>query len=82
MITLTANHQMQQFLASVKETAEIRDTKGKLLGHFTPSLGISEVDARAIAAKLFDPEEMRRRARDEHGKGFTFDQVMEHVAEP
>ncbi len=46
MVTITANDAVQSLLNGVKETAQIQDAKGNVLGYYTP-LGESE-------AKLYE----------------------------
>jgi hypothetical protein len=75
---VTVEGSLQKLLNGVKETVEIRDSSGKILGHFTPVLSPEEADLYARAAELFDLEELDRIAATER-TGYTIEQVMEYL---
>jgi hypothetical protein len=64
MTTLTADSTMQAALSGLKDKTEVRDADGNVIGYFTPG----ELEIERIyqwAATHFDPEEIRRRLREE-----------------
>jgi len=79
MVILTADGPLQNLLHGVKEPAEVRDKSGKVLGHYTPVLTPEEAAWYEKMKKLFDLEEADRVLQTEKDKGFTFEEVMEHL---
>lgn len=79
MSYLTIDEKFCDHLRGILETVELRDTCGKLLGHFTPSLSDEESALYEEAKRLFDPAEIKRRKETEHGRGYTTEQVLEHL---
>ena len=77
MITLTADEAMQDLLGRLKEPTEIRDSKGRPIGYFTPAASQETLLYQQVAAH-FDPEEMRRRKESGH-PGDTTPEVLEHL---
>ena len=77
MTTITANRELQDTLAGLKEKTEVRDSSGNILGYFTPRELEEELLYR-YADRVIDPEEIRRRSAAQ-SKGFTIEQVMAHL---
>src|SRR6476660_1160204 len=73
MTSITADGSMAAALAKVKELAEVRDGSGNVIGFFAPitlNLAAQYADAAAQAAqRRFDPEEIKRRLREERPSG-------------
>ncbi len=69
MVILTADGSLQNLLQGVKETAEVRDKNGKILGHYTPVLTLEEAAWYEKAKKLFDLEEAERVLASERDAG-------------
>lgn len=78
MSYLTADGPLLEQLNGVKESVEIRDPSGKVLGHYTPILAPDDEELYARAAKLFDLGEMERVAVTEQ-HGYTIEEVMAHL---
>jgi hypothetical protein len=69
MIKLTVNQDVAALLGGYVDAVEVRDPKGKVLGHFMPYL---TPEARAFYERpgdYFDLEEVERIKAAEHGKG-------------
>jgi hypothetical protein len=77
MSYLTADASLQALLCGVKETVEIRDTSGKILGHYTPAPSPEEA-ARARAANLFDLAEAERVAATERD-GAPLEEILRRL---
>jgi hypothetical protein len=78
MSILTAGPAMQAVLSGLKEKTEVRDADGNIIGYFTPR----EVEHEAIyawAKTQFDPVELRRRLREEKGRGAPLEEVMRRI---
>lgn len=78
MSILTADATMQAALSGLKDKTEVRDADGNILGYFTPR----EVEIerlRQLVAKKFDPQELRRRARDEKGQGKPLADILRRL---
>jgi len=69
MVILTADGSLQNLLQGVKETAEVRDKSGKVLGHYTPVVTAEEAAWYEKAKKLFDLEEAERVLASERDAG-------------
>ncbi len=78
MSYLTADDAIQDFFRGVVEPVEVRDSEGKVLGHYTPVVSPEEAARYEKIKGLFDPEELKRRKASKH-PGYTFEQVMEHI---
>jgi hypothetical protein len=78
MTAITANQALQEALAGLKEKTEVRDASGNLLGYFTPRQ-VEEQLLYRYAEETFDPEEIQR-LLSEQTKGFTIEEVMEHLS--
>jgi hypothetical protein len=78
MKSLTASDAVRDWLNGVLEQVEIRDSSGKLLGHFTPALTDEEKTFYAQAESLFDAEELDRIERTEL-EGYPFEEVMRRL---
>ncbi len=74
---LTADQALLERLAGVKESVEIRDAGGNLLGYFTPA-GQSEDLLYQQDIALFDFEELKRRAASKE-QGHTTEEVLRHL---
>ena len=78
MSILTADPTMLSALSGLKEKTEVRDAAGNILGYFTPR----EVEIERLrqqAATKFDPEELRRRSREEKGQGRPLAEVLRRI---
>lgn len=76
---VTADAAFLERLEGILEPVEVRDTNGKVLGHFTPSASTVEHTRYEDAKKLFDPAEVQRRKEAEHGRGYTIEQVFDRL---
>lgn len=79
MSYLTLDDAFCDHLRSILETVELRDNRGRLLGHFTPSISAEELALYEEAKSLFDLAEIKRRKETEHGRGYTTEQVLEYL---
>jgi hypothetical protein len=79
MIPLTVNEDVAALIGGYIDTVEVRDAQGRVLGHFLPYLTPAARDFYDHPEAYFDLEECKRRAEAEHGRGYTIDQVMEHL---
>jgi len=78
MNTITADTSLQQLLVNLSGLTEVRDSRGALLGYFSPASQKS-AGAYAQAAAHFDPEELKRRkSSDEVGR--TTGEVLRRIA--
>lgn len=77
MATLTADGNLQSALSQIKERTVIQGADGRLLGLFTPA-GQHLTPLTLEAAALFDPDELERRKQSKE-RGYTIDEVMEHL---
>jgi hypothetical protein len=78
MSILTADPTMQAALSGLKEKTAVRDADGNILGYFTPY----ELETEQLyewAKTQFDPEECRRRLREEKGRGAPLEEVMRRI---
>jgi hypothetical protein len=76
MAILTADHNLQEYLAPLREKTEIKDDNGKLLGVFIPAIGKVGDEIRT----LFDPAEIKRRKeREGDAPGHTTDHVLAYL---
>jgi hypothetical protein len=66
---IVADEEMEWRLRGIIEPIEIRDSSGKLLGHYIPFVSLEERARYEKARELFDPVEIERRLREEGGKG-------------
>jgi hypothetical protein len=73
-----ADESVQAWLRQIRGRTEIRSADGKLLGVFEPHLE-TEVELYQRMKKLFDSAEIERREAAEKDRGYTFEQVMEHL---
>ena len=78
MPTIKINPSMQLVLADLKEVTEVLDGDGNLIGVFKPKCKV-EAELYAAAAKLFDPQELDRRLREEGGKGVPYAEVKRRL---
>ncbi len=78
MTVITANQELQDALAGLREKTEVRDGSGNLLGYFIPRQAEEEELLYRYADRVIDPEEIRRRSAAQ-AKGFTIEQVMAHL---
>ncbi len=79
MSTITVEQGLLPLLRQLNEVTEVRDSKGQLLGYFTPA---TQEHARlyAKAFAMLDSEELKRRKQRNAGHpGFTIEQVMQHL---
>lgn len=74
---LTADASLEALLCGVKGTVEIRDTSGKVLGHYTPAPSPEE-GGRARAAELFDLAEAERVAATERD-GVPLEEILRRL---
>lgn len=81
MSSLTADKALCDLLLQATELTEIRDNNGQVLGYFAPARTPDhDKAARAVRlASLFDSDELNRRKASKE-PGFSFDQVLEHLA--
>jgi hypothetical protein len=79
MSYLTIDDVFCDHLRGILETVELRDTSGKLLGHFTPFVSAEERAMYEKAKTLFDPAEVERRLREEAGKGAPLQEVLRRI---
>jgi hypothetical protein len=77
MISLTVDDKMQAILSQAKELAEIRDSKGHVIGFFAP-LALPDAQFYANAAAHIDPAEIARRKKA-GGKTCTTEEVMQQL---
>jgi hypothetical protein len=57
---IVADEELECRLRGFLEPIEIRDSRGKVLGHYTPFVTPEELAAHAKASELFDLEEAER----------------------
>jgi hypothetical protein len=74
---LTADQELIERLAGVREPAEIRDPSGKVLGRFTPAFA-DEKDKCERAAKYFDLAEAERIAATKN-EGYSTEEVLQYL---
>ena len=79
MAFIIADQALRDAIAGLKEKVEVRAASGDLLGWFTPlQVQVEEDLLYQYADEVIDPEEIQRRLA-EPSKGFTIEQVMEHL---
>ena len=78
MSTITADPTLLLVLSQMKDTTEIRDANGNLIGVYTPTT-VAEKSLVEKAAKLVDRAELERRKREEGGKGIPTAEVLRHL---
>ncbi len=76
---LTIETEFCDHLRGVLEPVELRDARGKILGHFTPAVSAEELAMYEKAKRLFDPAEIKRRKEAEHGRGHTTEEVLAYL---
>jgi hypothetical protein len=77
MNTFIADTSLQQSLSNLPGLTAVRDSKGTLLGYFSPASQTAE--AYVQAAAQLDPEEMKRR-KLENEAGRRTSEVLERIA--
>jgi hypothetical protein len=78
MNTFTADTSLQQSLSSLPGLTAVRDSKGTLLGYFSP-VAQKTAEAYVQAAAQLDPDEMKRR-KSANEPGRTTSEVLERIA--
>jgi hypothetical protein len=78
MITVTADGALQALLSALTDEAVIQDAEGNVLGFFTPRQQARAKLYEKVKASI-DPAEMKRRKEAEHGKGCSFEQMMQNL---
>jgi hypothetical protein len=80
MNIITADAALQQSLVNLPGLAEVRDTRGILLGFFSPA-SQTTADIYVEAAAHFDPNELtRRKASDAIGQ--STENVLNRITKP
>jgi hypothetical protein len=80
MIPLTVNDETAAILGGYADAVEIKDERGRLIGHFLPFLDLKTRDFYEHPEKYIDlAESERRAAAAKHQKGYTFDEVMQRL---
>jgi hypothetical protein len=77
MNVITADSALQQSLVNLPGLTEVRDTRGVLLGFFSPA-SQKTAEAYAEAATHFDPEELKRR-KSENAAGRSTAEVLARI---
>jgi hypothetical protein len=77
MVKVIANDAVSDLLANVEETAEIRNSRGEVVGYFAPAQN-EEAWIRAQVIANYDPEEAKRR-RNQIEEVFTTEQVLDKL---
>ncbi len=70
MTTIVVGSQVKADFASTRDTVEVRDEAGALLGFFAP-VSKARADLVARAHAEYDPEEIRRRKQNTEGSVTT-----------
>lgn len=78
MTTITADHHLQTALGPLTQITEIRTSDGRLMGTYTPAPAVDREEAYRRARKLFDTDELKRRAESDE-PCYTFEEVMAHL---
>lgn len=73
---IVVDDSMQVHLRGILEPVEIRDSKGRVVGHYTPVISPEERAMYAKAREMMDPVELRRRLVEEKGKGVSLAEIM------
>src|SRR5205085_1815055 len=74
MTQVTVDATLPAKLPTIKETVELCDPSGKVIGKFVPTVDMSEWEP--ITPEVND-EELERRAKSD--KWYTFEEVMAHL---
>jgi hypothetical protein len=80
MVQVIANDAVRVLLEGLKETAEIRDEKGGLVGYFLPAASEEALLRQKVLAEYDPAETARRKASGE--KGHTTAEVLERLRSP
>jgi len=80
MTTMNADETLLAYLSPLKEETFIRDSKGKVIGRFTPG-GLTDEEVYARADEFIDFEEAKRRKVAERGKGRPIAEVIARLEE-
>ena len=78
MAHLIADENLQQLLAEVTESVEVRTSDGILLGHYTPVIDARQAMMHARYRHLWDLEEAERIAVTERD-GIPLAEVWKHI---
>jgi hypothetical protein len=78
MNVITADSALQQSLVNVSGLSEVRDSRGVLLGFFSPA-SQKTADAYVEAAAHFDPQELQRR-KAENVTGRSTAEVLSRIS--
>lgn len=75
MGSVTIDETFKEVLNGLKEMTILRDKSGKVIGRFLPG-ELTDEEVYALAPQLFDFEDIKRRKREESGKGRTTAEVL------
>jgi hypothetical protein len=78
MAHIIADENLQQALAGVIESVEVRTSDGILLGHYTPAIDARQALLHARYKHLWDLEEAERIAATER-EGIPLAEVWKHI---
>jgi hypothetical protein len=78
MIAVRVDGALRDFLASISQGAQIRDSAGQILGYFKP-WEVARTEIFQKAKEFFDIDEVGRRLESEGRPGFFFEEVMQHL---
>jgi sRNA-binding protein len=78
MSILNADATVLAALSGLKEKTEVRDADGNIIGYFTPR-EVEIARLGQLAATKFDPQELRRRAREQKGQGKPLADVLRRL---
>jgi hypothetical protein len=79
MIPLTVNDEVAATLGGFVDAVEVRDARGRLLGHFLPYLTPEAREFYAHPEAHVDLDVCKLRAAAEQEGEYTSDQVMQHL---
>jgi hypothetical protein len=79
MIPLTVTDEVAGVLGGYIDAVEVRDSKGRLLGHFLPYLTPAQRDFYAHPEAHFDLKEAERILAEERDKGLPLAEVWKRI---
>lgn len=77
MTALIANDAVSAFLSPITEATEIRDSRGNVIGYFTPAAQAEDLLYQRDIAQ-FDLEELKRRAASKE-RGCTTEEILNRL---
>ena len=73
---IVVDDSMRVHLRGILEPVELRDGKGRVVGHYTPVVSPEERAMYAKAREMMDPAELKRRLVEEKGTGCSLSEIL------